>query len=102
EVPWKHRRQIYGKSGGDVYRDGTNSLFELPPHDPRWLSRDLQSKRAGTPCALNRAIALRSKETNSSPPSQPPSWAMTPSAKSPPASSIARPASAAGRLASTL
>ncbi len=46
-----------------------------------------QSSRDGWPVAVSRATACLSKDTKVSPPSQLPSWAITPSAKSPFASS---------------
>ena len=51
------------------------------------------------PCACSKATACLSKDTKVSPPSQWPSKAITPSAKSPPAFSTSKPASTAGRLA---
>ena len=53
------------------------------------------------PASISDA-ALRSKVTNTSPPRRRPSKAITPSAKSPPASRIARPASAAGLSTATV
>lgn len=56
----------------------------------------------GCPCAESNLTVSWSKDTKVSPPSQPPSCAIAPSAKLPPASWTARPASTAGRFTTTL
>ena len=62
---------------------------------------DYTSRRAASPWAWTSLAALRSKDTNTSPPSQRPSNAITPSAKSPPESRTSNPASTAGRFTTT-
>jgi aspartate oxidase len=59
------------------------------------------SNTTSSPRSRSSITAFLSNETNASPPSHCPSKAMTPSAKSPPASSMARPFSAAWRLRTT-
>ena len=66
------------------------------------LGRIASQQSRGHPPFFQKSTALLSKETKISPPSHSPSKAMTPSAKSPPASRISNPASAAGRFTSIL
>ena len=74
------------------------------------LNRDFRASHAhcfprslvSPPVARMSAAAFSSKVANTCPPARRPSKAMSPSAKSPPLSSTARPASTAGRSTRTL
>ncbi len=75
----------------DYYQQYSCELFlqrGYKPHGPSNLALRF--------CALSNLMACWSNDTNSVPPSKSPSKAITPSAKSPPPSSSARPASTAG------
>ena len=72
-------------------------LSRTGPLPGRYRERhSADNRRVSAPVAAISSMALRSKLVKIKPPSRRPSKAMTPSAKSPPASNTARPASTAG------
>src|SRR5579864_988755 len=102
--PAQHWHAVLGCTADGPSVEGRVQLRARTPPCSRVFGHSLSydSKRARLPCACSKETAFESIETNSSAPSHSPSWAITPSAQSPPASSADKPASTAVQFITTL